>query len=146
MAMMTKLHSESGSVLINVLLISILISILMASSFIMINASNVFFTNDLNQAQAYYNGNTGLLIGLDKINNWVNNIPNINTMNSGFSYSQTSTTTEPWSVEVTEISQTSNQNSSGGITYTLTFQIDSIGYFGNEHSKLTLTKMYDVTT
>ncbi len=146
MAMMTKLHSESGSVLINVLLISILISILMASSFIMINASNVFFTNDLNQAQAYYNGNTGLLIGLDKINNWVNNLPNINTMNSGFSYSQTSTTTEPWSVEVTEISQTSNQNSSGGITYTLTFQIDSIGYFGNEHSKLTLTKMYDVTT
>lgn len=69
-----KNSSEEGAVLISVLLLAVLISILIAASMLMLNVPEKLYEDNLNQTQAYYDAQAGVVEGGHMINSFVKNI------------------------------------------------------------------------
>lgn len=145
-------RSDQGAILLNVLLISVLISIMIAGSFLLLGAPEKFYEDNLNQEQAYNNAQAGLLegesqLGSTTVSGLVSEIKK--GLTPPYSWSTPTSSTVPWNVTVKykgynrHLSNPSDPKSQQ--IYVLTFLITSTGTSKNAQEVLSLTQQEQST-
>ena len=142
--------TERGAILINVLLISMLISIFIAASLVLLNEPKQYYTDNHDATQAFYNAQAGLAVGEYELNSTVNQSSSLASIINSYPLStpvRAAGSNSSWLINIMLEQETSSKQSPGKTTITtLKFQITSIGYAGLKSDTLYSYETVTVTS